>query len=371
MRRWVPILVCVSCQTGGSAVPRGGSPERATAPTTTPTTSDEVPDAAEAPKLTSSESCAPPRLDERDPPPAARTLEGLLALLEDPSAALRHVERDFGKTKPSQTHSTSYELAAPLPGVERVTIGWHRAQNREYLRRVEVDFDSQNPPTVLALAKRVGLERRVGKDPVKSSCTDAACPSVSFERGDDGAMIFYLPDSATSALGSRNVARLPVRRLFAFLPKGGCGIGTVQAEPTPLPDPAAGPARDFAQATLGAARELAKPTVDQTRIETSLSPFGRVKFEHNSMSKFTWVRVFLEKDKRVPPICFSGFRYLQERDLICHIHDDDKHVYETEGTPSHRLFLSVSLDGPLNGPVDHVSSIELELQPRDWPHTVF
>ena len=335
-------------------------------------------DAAVEPSATSP-SCAPPQLEQREPPLAAHTLEGLVQLVRNQSCTALHIERDFGKLRPAPNSTRAYELMTPVPDVSRVKINWVHTQNREYLPSFELDFAAPAQPTVLALATRLGVQAQVGHRRPENDCFDASCPSVSFsDQGGAVAFTFYVSDGTeqlSSAsrpdIYSSDVQKLLVERLY--IPTNACTPGRLQPVPTPLPEASAGRPHDLLAAVQEAARELTKTPHDDERIKRLLDGFGSVDVQDNTVSTFTGIRLFLEKERPIAPFCFAGFRYLRKREQLCRIWGTENHVYEADGNSTHRLFLKVALGSVgMSGPsAARIEMLQLILQPRAWPELSF
>jgi hypothetical protein len=161
-----------------------------------------------------------------------------------------------------------------------------------------------------------------------------------------------------------------VRELYFDTYEAGCALGAPLDEPMPLPEPAAGAPKDLARAMLAAAKELAKEPVDANAIKALLSPFGTARYDHNDMTLFTWVRVS-PASAPIAPFCFSDFRYVKEPALLCHVTSSNRHLYEIDGTKTHRIFLSVDIATASLGQPTRISFMELTAMPRAWPTPIF
>lgn len=313
-----------------------------------------VADADAAPPPVASPSCAPPKIASGDPPAAPATLEGLVELLRDPKTTLAHVKRDFGDP-------------ITVPGAERVTLDSRRVQNREYLTSVRVSFATQ--PTVDELARRFGMTAQVGKTALVNTCADGWCPSVSFMYGNDRRlrMAFEIDRGTPKVAGSLAVGHLRVRQLYFDVTESGCHNGADVTDPTMLAEPRPGPEEELSKAVLAVAKVLqGTEPLDKDQIKKTLSPYGNVNVDHNTMTNFTWVRVTsMEQRANAGPLCFPGFRYVQDRELICAVTNTRRHLYEIDGTKTHRIFLIEELS------THGISRLVIERMPRNWKDPVF
>ncbi len=340
-------------------------------PVTTPTSS-----AASLPprRSTMSPSCAPAQLSPVPPKPAARTVVGLAQLFDDPEATWADIQRDFGAGRPSKHTSESRDLLQPIVGTSWASVAYRHVQNHEYLTTLEIAFPKKTRPTAGELARKLGLLSQLSRQPIRSACSHQPCPSVIVYRGPvmtSQRVIFSLESAARAALGQRRAASFGVTKLHFDNVRGGCRSGAALSEPVALVTPSAGRPQQLVAAMLAVAVELKNNAHDEQLIKAALDDFGQVQIRHNSMSRFTWVRLFPDKKSPIEPICFEGFRYVTAKARMCQIVSHQRHLYETDGNATHRIFLMVQLAGPYGKPPDHITHTELTRMPRGWKDMVF